>query len=72
MALYYFKYTFDLSGVDVVRGWLETPNWNYLSGMKFFEHTLPIHPSSMIRWRNRIGEAGREELLRKQSVPAFA
>ena len=26
---------------------------------------MPIHPSSMTRWRNRIGEAGAEELLKE-------
>ena len=35
------------------------------SGMRFFEHEMPIDPSSMSRWRRRIGEAGAEELLRE-------
>jgi IS5 family transposase len=26
---------------------------------------MPIHPSSMTRWRKRIGEAGAEELLKE-------
>jgi IS5 family transposase len=59
------KYTFNLSDEDVVAGWVENPYWQYLSGMKFFEHVPPIHPSSMTRWRNRIGEAGAEELLKE-------
>jgi transposase, IS5 family len=33
--------------------------------MRFFEHEMPIDPSSMSRWRRRIGEAGAEELLRE-------
>ena len=37
--------------------------------MKYFEHKLPIHPSSMTRWRQRIGEQGAEELL-KQTIDA--
>lgn len=65
VALHYLKYTYDLSDEDVVQGWLENPYWQYLSGMKFFQHKLPIHPSSMTRWRNRIGEAGGEELLKE-------
>ena len=64
VALQYLKYTYDLSDEDVVQGWLENPYWQYLSGMKFFQHKLPIHPSSMTRWRNRIGETGGEELLK--------
>ena len=65
VALQYLKYTYDLSDEDVVQGWLENPYWQYLSGMKFFQHKLPIHPSSMTRWRNRIGETGGEELLKE-------
>jgi hypothetical protein len=37
--------------------------------MKFFEHELPINPSSMTRWRKPIGEAGAEELL-KETIEA--
>ncbi|MGI9570917.1 MAG: IS5 family transposase [Desulfobulbia bacterium] len=65
VALHYLKYTYDLSDEDTVQGWLENPYWQYLSGMKFFQHKLPIHPSSMTRWRNRIGETGGEELLKE-------
>lgn len=65
VALHYLKYTFNLSDEDVVAGWVENPYWQYLSGMKFFEHVPPINPSSMTRWRNRIGEAGAEELLKE-------
>jgi transposase, IS5 family len=69
VALHYLKYSCDLSDEEVVSGWVENPYWQYLSGMKFFEHELPIHPSSMTRWRKRIGEAGTEELL-KETVEA--
>jgi heme-degrading monooxygenase HmoA len=37
--------------------------------MQFFEHDPPINPSSMSRWRKRIGEAGAEELL-KETIAA--
>ena len=69
VALHYFKYTFDLRDEDVLLGWVENPYWQYFSGMKYFEHKLPIQPSSMIRWRNKIGDAGAEELL-KQTIEA--
>ena len=65
VSLHYLKYTYDLSDEAVVRGWVENPYWQYLSGMKFFEHERPIDPSSMSRWRRRVGEAGAGELLRQ-------
>jgi IS5 family transposase len=65
VALHYLKYTHNLSDEDVVACWLENPYWQYFSGMKWFEHEVPIDPSSMTRWRKRIGEAGAEGLLRE-------
>jgi len=65
VALHYLKYTYNLSDEDVIEGWVENPYWQYFSGMKYFEHRVPIDPSSMTRWRKRIGEAGAEELLKE-------
>jgi IS5 family transposase len=69
VSLHYLKYTHNLSDEDIVSAWVENPYWQYLSGMKFFEHEPPIDPSSMSRWRSRIGEAGAEELL-KETIAA--
>jgi IS5 family transposase len=69
VALHYLKYTHNLSDDDVVAGWVENPYWQHFSGMKYFEHEAPIHPSSMCRWRKRIGDAGAEQLL-KQTIEA--
>jgi len=65
VSLHYLKYTHDLSDEAVIRGWVENPYWQYLSGMEFFCHEPPVDPSSMSRWRRRVGEAGAEELLRE-------
>lgn len=69
ISLHYLKYTHNLSDEDVVSLWVENPYWQYLSGMTHFEHELPINPSSMTRWRKRIGESGAEELL-KETIEA--
>ena len=69
VSLHYLKYTYDMSDEDVVGHWVENPYWQYLSGRQYFEHALPIDPSSMTRWRKRVGEDGAEELL-KQTIMA--
>ena len=69
VSLHYLKYTHDLSDEAVVRGWVENPYWQYLLGMEFFEPPPPIDPSSMSRWRRRVGEAGAEEHL-KETIEA--
>lgn len=69
VALHYLKYLYDLSDEDVVYGCLENPYWQYLSGMRYFQHDLACDPSSLSRWRKRIGEKGGEKLL-KETIEA--
>jgi len=64
VALHYLKYQHDLSDEAVVAGWVENPYWQHFSGRQYFEHELPIDPSSMTRWRKRLGEAGAEAMLK--------
>lgn len=72
VALQYLKFTFDLSDEAVLAGWVENPYWQYLSGMKHFEHGRPIDPSSMTRWRKRVGEAGAEAMLKETIAAGLA
>src|ERR1700688_2565280 len=64
VALHYLKYQHDLSDEDVVALWIENPYWQHFSGMRHFQHRMPIDPSSMTRWRKRLGDAGAEQMLR--------
>jgi transposase, IS5 family len=64
VALHYLKYQHDLSDEDVIAAWVENPYWQHFSGMKYFQHRMPIDPSSMTRWRKRLGDAGAEQMLR--------
>ena len=63
VGLMYLKYAYDLSDEDVVAAWVENPYWQYFTGGTFFEHRLPIDPSSLTNWRKRIGAAGAEQML---------
>ncbi|KAF0813218.1 hypothetical protein IGB42_02146 [Andreprevotia sp. IGB-42] len=62
-GLLYLQHTFDLSDEDVVWGWVENPYWQLFCGETWFQHQPPIDPSSLTRWRQRIGEEGLEWLL---------
>ncbi|MGA9670417.1 MAG: IS5 family transposase [Terracidiphilus sp.] len=64
VSLHYLKYQLDLSDEDVVAAWVENPYWQHFSGMRHFQHRMPIDPSSMTRWRKRLGDAGAEQMLR--------
>ena len=63
VGLHYLKHTYNLSDEEVVARWVENPYWQYFCGSKWFEHDFPIDPSSMTRWRKKVGEEGQEALL---------
>lgn len=63
VALHYLKYTFNLSDEATVGCWLENPYWQYFSGETVFQKESPIDPSSMTRWRKRMGEDRLRSLL---------
>lgn len=69
VGLHYLKHLYQLSDEDVVEQWVENPYWQYLCGSRYFEHRLPIHPSSMTRWRQKIAAGGAEALL-KETIAA--
>ena len=62
-GLLYLQHAYRLSDEAVVARWVENPYYQHLTGAVFFQHTLPIDPSSLTRWRGRIGEEGVEWLL---------
>ena len=63
VGLHYLKYLFDESDESVVEKFVENPYWQFFCGGMYFEHELPCHPTSLVRWRRRIGTSGMEKLL---------
>ncbi|GHU06054.1 IS5 family transposase [Alphaproteobacteria bacterium] len=63
VGMHYLKHMFDLSDEVLVERWVENPYWQYFCGFEFFQHDFPIDPSTMTRWRKRIGPEGMEKLL---------
>jgi hypothetical protein len=59
----HLKHTHDLSDEAACERWLENPYWQFFTGEVFFQTCLPCDSSSLTRWRQRLGEAGMEELL---------
>ena len=64
VGLHYLKHAHDLSDEEVVARWVENPYWQFFCGFEFFQHELPIDPSTMTRWRKRIGPQGMQEMLK--------
>ena len=68
-GLLYLQHAFNLSDEQVVAGWLGNPYWHVFTGETHLQTEPPIDPSSLSRWRQRLGEIDREELL-AQSIEA--
>lgn len=56
VGLHYLKYTFNESDESVVERWVENPYWQYFCGYEYLQHALPLHPTSLVKWRQRVGD----------------
>lgn len=65
VGLQYLKYAFNESDESVVARWVENPYWQYFCGFTHMQHEAPIDPSSMSRWRKRVGAERLERLLQE-------
>ncbi|AEI15814.1 transposase IS4 family protein [Flexistipes sinusarabici DSM 4947] len=71
VGFHYLKYTYNLSDEDVVHGWKENPYWQYFTGEKVFQTKVPINPTSMTRFRNRLKEEDLLKFLEETINTAF-
>ncbi len=58
-GLLYLQHAYALSDEAVVARWSENPYWQHFCGETFFQHRLPLDPSSLTRWRKPRSAAGR-------------
>jgi len=65
VGLHYLKYCYNESDESVVERFLENPYWQYFCGCEYFQHEIPLDPSSLVRWRRRVGSGGMEKLLKE-------
>src|SRR5690242_11915066 len=72
VGLTYLKHSYNLSDEQVCERWVENPYWQFFCGFDYLQHNLPIEPSSLTRWRERIGAGGMERLLAATVEAALA
>ncbi len=63
-GLLLLQHTFKCSDEEIVARFVENPYYQYFCGNDFFEHSLPIDPTALIKWRQRIGKEGCEKILK--------
>ncbi len=68
VGLLYLKHTYDESDESVVARWVENPYWQFFCGCQYMQHDLPIDPSSLSKWRKRVGASGWRSYWRPRST----
>lgn len=54
---------YGLSDEAVVRGWVENPYWQLFCGYDYLQWKFPIHPTTLVKWRKKIGTEGIEKVV---------
>lgn len=65
VGLHYLKHAYNESDESVIDRWIENPYWQYFCGYEHMQHEFPIHPTSMVKWRQRVGSQRMEVLLKE-------
>ncbi len=67
VGLHYLKHAFDESDESLVARWVENPYWQYFCGFTTMQHELPLHPTTMTKWRKRVG-ADKLAMLLQETI----
>jgi IS5 family transposase len=65
VGLHYLKHAFSESDESLLARWLENPYWQCFCGFTMMQHELPLHPTSLVKWRKRVGVERLQELLQE-------
>ena len=63
VGLHYLKHAYNVSDESVVAQFVENGYWQYFCGFEYFQHEFPLDPTTLVKWRKRIGPQGMEKLL---------
>ena len=67
LGLFYLKSAFNLSDENLIADWVENVYWQWFCGFQTMQHKSPIDPTTLSKWRSRLG-ADRLEILLKQMI----
>lgn len=65
VGLLYLKAMYNLSDEAVVSHWVENPYWQYFCGEQYFKHVPPLHPTTLVKWRKRLGQKGMQRIAKE-------
>ncbi len=70
VGLHYLKHTFNESDESLLERWVEDPYWQYFCGFETMQHEVPLHSTSLTKWRQRVGADRLVTLLEETVVIA--
>lgn len=71
VGLHYLKHTFNESDESLLERWVENPYWQSFCGFETMQHHAPLHPTSLVKWRQRVGAEKLTSLLQETIVMAI-
>ena len=71
VGLMMLQHMHGLSDEQVVHQWVQNPYWQYFCGYDYLQWELPSDPSSMTRWRKRLGIENLEKILSETIMTAL-
>ena len=63
VGLHYLKHAFNESDESLLERWVENPYWQYFCGFDTMQHEVPLHPTCLTKWRQRVGADKLAEML---------
>ena len=64
LSLTYLKNSFNLSDEELVERWSENVQWQFFSGLEYYQPCPPCDATQIGRFRRLLGEDGLEQLLK--------
>jgi transposase, IS5 family len=65
------QHMYGFSDENIVYRWIENAYWQFFCGYEYLQHKIPMHPTSLIKWRRRLGEDGMTKILGQTIVTAI-
>jgi transposase, IS5 family len=62
-GLMILQHVYRLSDEGVVARWVENPYWQLFCGFDYLQWKFPIHPTTLTKWRKKLGEDGTTKIL---------
>ena len=65
VGLHFLKHTFNESDESLLERWVENPYWQHFCGFETMQHNVPLHSTSLTKWRQRVGAEKLAEMLQE-------